>query len=114
MTPDEGRVAAPQAVALGRGEVVAALRDVWREGEWISAGWQSDYERALEGSGMRDAAEKIAARLGIDEAELRAEPPQLERLIGVEQPFMAVATEHGEIVCLGAAEHDGEATRDDA
>ncbi|WP_437958579.1 hypothetical protein WME76_02215 [Sorangium sp. So ce119] len=73
-------------VTVARSKVLAALREAWRNGEWISSGWTHDYERALEGSGMKDAAELIATRLGIAEADLQEEPRPHERLIGVEQP----------------------------
>ncbi|WP_437623373.1 hypothetical protein [Sorangium sp. So ce1151] len=55
---------------MSRSDVVAALRATWKEGEAIAAGWMNDKERALEGGGMRDAVEKIAARLGVEDAEL--------------------------------------------
>ncbi|WP_437647841.1 hypothetical protein [Sorangium sp. So ce362] len=58
---------------LDRAEVVAALRATWRDGDGAAAGWRHDREGALEGAGMCEAAEAIAAALGVEDAELRAE-----------------------------------------
>ncbi|WP_437798486.1 hypothetical protein [Sorangium sp. So ce693] len=62
-----------QPVTLESSAVIAALREAWREGEALAAYGDQHVELAQVGFGMKDAAEKIAASLGVDEAELRAE-----------------------------------------